>query len=320
MKSFGDYVKNIGEPLIKDSIQCLQMNMGYACNLTCRHCHVEAGPTRHERMSLSVIEDCLRFAANEGVKVIDITGGAPEMNPNLRDLIRGLRQLHSVETILLRSNLSILDKAEYADLHKFLLENNVEIVASMPCYLEENVNYQRGKGTYHKNITVLQELNRLGYGTQGPKLHLVYNPGGNFLPGPQQELEMAYKENLAARFGISFNSLYTITNMPIGRFRADLEQQGQMEGYMKLLTDNFNAANLAKVMCRNLVNVDWQGRIYDCDFNHVLQMPIEAANNYIGNIKAEDLIGRPIKLGDHCLTCVAGAGSSCQGSLNNKAG
>lgn len=319
MKNFGRHLEKMGETLVKDNIRCLQMNMGYTCNLNCSHCHVEAGPDRREKMSLAVVEDCLRFVENSGVTVIDITGGAPEMNPHLRYLIQGLRQMRSVGSILLRSNLSIFDSADYEDLPKFFMENNVEIISSMPCYLEENVDHQRGKGVYNKNIKMLQKLNSLGYGTAGPKLHLVYNPSGNFLPGPQHELELAYKENLSERFGITFNSLYTITNAPIGRFRTDLGKKGLLEEYMKLLVDNFNPANLAKVMCRNLVSVDWTGRLYDCDFNHVLQLPIEVADNYIGNIKAEDLLGKPVKLGSHCFTCVAGAGSSCQGSLNNKA-
>lgn len=199
-------------------------------------------------------------------------------------------------------------------------ENNVEIIASMPCYLEENVNAQRGEGVYHRNIRMLQKLNRLGYGVAtGLKLHLVYNPGGDFLPGPQSELEAAYKENLRERFGITFNNLYTITNAPIGRFKTNLEKQGQLKEYIELLADNFNPANLTKVMCRDLVNVDWQGRIYDCDFNQALQQPMEVADNYIGNIKAQDLVGTPIKLGLQCFTCVAGAGSSCQGCLNDEA-
>lgn len=319
MREFRECLEEAGEKLVKGKIECLQMNIGYSCNLKCSHCHVEAGPDRRERMSLSVMEDCLRFVETAGVKVIDITGGAPEMNPHLRDLIRGLRQLGSVENIMLRSNLTILDNADYGDLPNFFLANNVEIIASMPCYLEENVDFQRGKGVYPKNIKMLQKLNRLGYGVTGPQLHLVYNPGGNFLPAPQHELEMAYKESLGERFGITFNNLYTLTNAPIGRFQKDLEKQGQLEDYMKLLTDNFNPDNLARVMCRNLVSVDWQGRMYDCDFNQILQLPIDVADNYIGNIKAEDLIGMPIKLGRHCFTCVAGAGSSCQGSLNNKA-
>lgn len=317
MREFESYVERAGQPLIKDTIHCMQMNLGYACNLNCSHCHVEAGPHRKEKMSLPVIEDCIRFAENARVKVIDITGGAPELNPHLRHLISGMRVLTSVESIIVRSNLSILTEPEYADLPAFFAKNNVEIVASMPCYLEENVASQRGSGIYGKNIQVLQELNRIGYGASGPKLHLVYNPGGDYLPGPQPVLEAAYKEKLGEQFGITFNSLYTITNMPIGRFRGDLEQQGHLDAYLKLLADNFNSANLEKVMCRNLISVDWQGQVYDCDFNHVLQLPIDAADGYIGNIAINDLIGVPVKLGEHCFACTAGTGSSCQGSLNN---
>jgi radical SAM/Cys-rich protein len=222
-----------------------------------------------------------------------------------------------VETILLRSNLSILDEPDYASLPEFLLEHNVDIVASMPCYLEENVTAQRGSGVYETNVRILQRLNRLGYGGEkGPKLHLVYNPGGDFLPGPQPALEAAYKENLEKMFGITFNSLYTITNIPIGRFSLDLENQGRLAAYRKLLADSFNPDNLAKVMCRNMISVDWQGQVYDCDFNHVLQLPLDAPGNYIGDLTGDELIGRPVTTGEHCFACTAGAGSSCQGSLS----
>ncbi|MGL5512475.1 MAG: radical SAM protein, partial [Sporomusa sp.] len=203
MNDFTEHVDKLGYSLVKDSIQCLQMNMGYACNLSCSHCHVQAGPDRPEKMSMAVIEDCLRFVDSAAVKVVDITGGAPEMNPHLRSLIRQLRRSRSVENIILRSNLTILANDEYADLPEFLSENNVEIISSMPCYLDKNVDFQRGSGVYSKNIKILQKLNRLGYGGVGPKLHLVYNPTGNFLPGPQQELETAYKESMGQQFGIT---------------------------------------------------------------------------------------------------------------------
>jgi radical SAM/Cys-rich protein len=316
MRYFGEYVEKSGQTLIKGKVDCLQMNLGYACNLSCSHCHVEAGPHRREKMSREVIDDCLRFAGQTGVTVVDITGGAPELNPHLRYLIKNLRELSSVKNILLRSNLCILEEPEYSDLPEFLLKNNVDIVASMPCYLEENVNRQRGSGVYEKNIRIMQNLNSLGFGFQGPKLHLVYNPGGDFLPGPQPMLEAAYKESLKESFGITFNNLYTVTNMPIGRFRDDLEEQGQLEAYRQLLSDNFNAYNLDKVMCRNLISVDWQGRVYDCDFNHVLHMPVCVPDNYIGKIALDDLSGAPISFGQHCFACVAGSGSSCQGSLS----
>lgn len=323
MKEFEKRVEDLGQPLVKGKISCMQMNMGYVCNLNCRHCHVEAGPHRTEKMSLEVIEDCLRFIENSGIKEIDITGGAPEMNPHLPHLITGLRNSKSVERIILRSNLTVLDEEGYADLPNFLAKKNVEIIASMPCYTEDNVTYQRGNEVYNKNIKMLKKLNSIGYGQPGdnnPKLHLVYNPVGNFLPGPQKELEVDYKAHLEKHFGIVFNSLYTMTNMPIGRFEDDLKKQNLYDGYMQLLADNFNAANLAKVMCLNLINVDWQGRAYDCDFSQVLKVPIDVADNYIGNITAEELLGKPISLDNHCYTCVAGAGSSCQGSLISKAG
>jgi radical SAM/Cys-rich protein len=317
MRAFGEFVERDGRTIVKDSILCLQMNLGYACNLNCSHCHVEAGPHRKEKMSKSVIEDCLRFTKKAGVKIIDITGGAPELNPHLRHLITELRKLDSVESIIMRSNLAILSEPEYVGLPEFFAENNVEIIASLPCYLKENVTSQRGTGVYDKNIKVLQKLNRIGYGTSGPQLNLVYNPGGAFLPGPQPTLEAAYKKNLGEMFGITFNSLYTITNMPIGRFRSDLKKQGLLDTYLTLLTDSYNASNLAKIMCRNLISVDWQGQVFDCDFNHILQLPIDVNNSYIGNIMVDDLLGTPVKLGQHCFACTAGTGSSCQGSLIN---
>ncbi|GFE59885.1 arsenosugar biosynthesis radical SAM (seleno)protein ArsS [Geobacter sp. AOG2] len=315
-RAFDTYVEKSGQALVRDSVACLQMNLGFVCNLSCAHCHVEAGPHRHEKMSRAVVDDCLRFVEREGVRVVDITGGAPEMNPHLRYLILELGKIASVETILLRSNLVILDEPEYASLPEFLLQNNVDIIASMPCYLEENVTAQRGRGVYEASIRILQRLNRVGFGGEGPKLHLVYNPGGGVLPGPQPALEAAYKENLGKAFGIAFNSLYTITNIPIGRFGLDLANQGRLDAYRKLLADNFNPDNLKKVMCRNMISVDWQGYVYDCDFNHVLQLPLDVPRGHIGDLTGGELIGKPVITGEHCFACTAGAGSSCQGSLN----
>jgi radical SAM/Cys-rich protein len=317
MREFSQYVEKSGSAIVKDPIVCLQLNLGYACNLHCSHCHLEAGPHRKELMSRQVIDDCLAFVERAAVRVVDITGGAPELNPNLRHLIQGARRVASVQRIILRSNLTLFGEDGFAGLPAFLAQHDVEIVASLPCYLESNVTAQRGDGVYPKSIQALRGLNQLGYGAAGPLLNLVYNPGGNFLPGPQPQLEAAYKDELAQRFGITFDSLYTITNMPIGRFRGDLESQGELEAYQKLLADNFNSDNLAKVMCRNLINVDWQGQVYDCDFNHVLQLPIDAADGYIGNLAADDLTGASVKLGQHCFACTAGTGSSCQGSLSS---
>ncbi len=320
MKNFQDCIEQAGQVLVKDAVRCLQVNMGYRCNLRCSHCHLKAGPDRQEMMDRQVVDACLGFAARAGVTDADITGGAPEANPHLPYLISGLRQVDSVRRISLRTNLAILEEEEYSQLPEYFAANEVELIASMPCYLEENVEVQRGKGVYHKNIRILQRLNLLGYGTgaAGLKLHLAYNPAGNFLPGPQQELEAAYRQHLKNAFGVSFNNLFTITNMPIGRFRDQLEKQGLLTSYLQLLRDSYNPANLDRVMCRQLVSVDWQGRLYDCDFNQILNLPGAAGTKAIGQVGPDDLSGKPVRVGNHCFACVAGAGSSCQGSLAAK--
>lgn len=316
MNKFQEYVDKAQQPLVRDAIHCLQVNMGYLCNLQCRHCHVEAGPNRLETMSLAVVEDCLRFAENAGEIDVDITGGSPEMNQHLSYFISHLRQIKSVKRIIVRSNLVILQDPAYSHLPEFFAANGVEIVASMPCYTESNVTAQRGKGVYSANIEVLKRLNSLGYGTGKPELQLslVYNPGGDYLPGPQSELEVAYKENLGNDFGITFDTLFTITNMPIGRFRTDLAGQGLLDGYRELLISNFNAKNLDKIMCRKQINVDWRGRLFDCDFNQMLKVPA-FINDTIGSVTAKDLVGLTIQTDEHCFGCTAGAGSSCQGSF-----
>jgi radical SAM/Cys-rich protein len=317
MRSFRECVEDAREPLVRDRVDLLQVNMGYVCNLRCSHCHLEAGPDRKESMSRAVVDDCLRFAQDAGAIDVDITGGAPEANSNLDYFISQLRRLTTVKRIIVRSNLAILEETGKKHLPELFAANGVEIVSSMPCYLEGNVAAQRGEGVYGKNISVLRRLNALGYGTgrTGLKLHLVYNPGGAFLPGPQAELEAAYKENLGNDFGIKFDSLFTIANMPIGRFRSDLAKQGLLAGYLELLTDSFNKQNLNKVMCRSQISVDWQGRLYDCDFNQALGIPAAAAGT-IGSVRAQDLTGVPIQAGDHCFACTAGSGSSCQGSFS----
>ncbi|MBU2702380.1 radical SAM/Cys-rich protein [Sporomusaceae bacterium BoRhaA] len=316
MNKFQEYVDKAKQSLIRDTIDCIQVNMGYLCNLQCLHCHVEAGPGRQETMSLAVVEDCLRFAQSAGEIDVDITGGSPEMNRHLTHFISSLRQIKSVKRIIVRSNLAILQDSAYSHLPEFFAANGVEIVASMPCYTESNVTAQRGKGVYSANIEVLKQLNSLGYGTGKPelKLSLVYNPGGDCLPGPQSELEVAYKENLGNDFGITFDTLFTITNMPIGRFRTDLVNKELLDDYMDLLISNFNAKNLEKVMCRKQINVDWKGRLFDCDFNQMLQVPASTSGT-IDSVTARDLVGLTIKTGDHCFGCTAGAGSSCQGSF-----
>ena len=322
MPTFRNYIQKSGQSLEKRPLHSIQINMGYRCNLRCNHCHIEAGPDRPEMMSAAVINDVLRFADKAQIEVADITGGAPEINPHLQDLITGLTRIDSISNIILRTNLAILEEDEYAHLPEFFAKHKVELIASMPCYLENNVELQRGKGVYHKNIRVLKKLNHFGYGSDaaGLKLLLVYNPGGNFLPGPQPELEAAYKEHLKINFGVVFSRLLTMTNAPIGRFRDQLDKQGLLEGYLNLLIDNYNPDNLAKVMCRDLISVDWQGRLYDCDFNQVLQLPTAAGFKHISQVDPRELTGKPIAVGNHCFACVAGAGSSCQGSLSNKVG
>ena len=314
MRSFEEFVDEAGQPLVRDSFNVFQVNMGYVCNLRCRHCHLEAGPDRREAMSREVVDDCLRFAADAGAIDVDITGGAPEANENLTYFIGELRRLQNVKRIIVRSNLAILEEAGKTHLPEFFAAHGVEIVSSMPCYLEENVAAQRGEGTYGKNIRVLKRLNALGYGTGPLKLHLVYNPGGAYLPGPQAGLEADYKKSFDENFGIKFDSLFTIANMPIGRFRSDLEGQGQLADYLKLLDDSSNVSNLAQVMCRSQISVDWQGRLFDCDFNQALGIPATAT--MIGEVSARELVGLPIQTGDHCFACTAGAGSSCQGSFD----
>lgn len=315
-KTFQACLNGSMQELVRDTVDLLQVNVGYVCNLQCNHCHLQAGPNRKEVMSRAVIDDCLRFVRSAGAIDVDITGGAPEANPDLPYFITSLRKLTNVKRILVRSNLAILAEKQCEHLPAFFAENDVEIVASMPCYLEENVTAQRGQGVYSANIAVLAKLNQLGYGIKpdGLRLNLVYNPGGAFLPAAQTELEPAYKEHLQKTFGIRFNSLFTIANMALGRFRTCLEQHGLLDGYETLLAESFNQDNLAKVMCRNQISVDWQGRLFDCDFNQAVGQAAATREN-IGTASVADLLGLPIVCGDHCFACTAGAGSSCQGSL-----
>ena len=320
MQSFQERMEAEGTGLVRAALRCLQVNVGYRCNLKCSHCHVEAGPERTEVMDWAVMEDLLDFASRSGVREIDITGGAPETNPQLPEFIRRLRRIETVERILLRTNLAILEEPGHEAYPEFFARNNVEVVASMPCYLEENVEAQRGKGVHPRNIRILQKLNLLGYGIEGSTLmlHLVYNPLGNFLPAPQYELQADYKEHLRKSYGISFHSLFTITNMPIGRFRSLLAKQGLLESYEELLAANFNRCNLDAVMCRSLISVDWRGNVFDCDFNQVLGLPSSSGLN-INQLDPADLEGEGIVTGNHCYACVAGSGSSCQGNLADKA-
>jgi radical SAM/Cys-rich protein len=300
-------------------LETLQVNLGYTCNQSCVHCHVNAGPTRTEQMSRDTIETVLRYLAASGAATLDITGGAPELNPHFRELVRRARALGA--RVIDRCNLTILREPGQEDLAEFLAGEGVEIVASLPCYTEELVDRQRGKGVYATSIGALQRLNALGYGKPGSGLvlDLVYNPQGASLPPSQETLERDYKRILGDRFGVEFNRLYTLANMPIARFGSALISKGQFNPYMALLRDAFREENLDAVMCRSLVSVDWQGWVYDCDFNQMLGLPLRVAGRprvKLADLTGRDLQGNPIAVRDHCYGCTAGQGSSCGGALH----
>jgi radical SAM/Cys-rich protein len=302
----------------RESLETLQINLGYLCNLSCVHCHVNAGPTRTELMTLETMDQVFALVERTGVKVIDLTGGAPELNPHFRDFVRRARAKGL--KVIDRCNLTVLLEPGQEDLAAFLAEQQVEITASLPCYLESNVEEQRGKGVYNDSITAIRRLNELGYGI-GPELqlNLVYNPTGPVLPPAQRGLELDYKRELEQRFGIYFNQLFTITNMPISRFGAVLLSQGQYVDYMALLRDNYSESNLGTVMCKSLLSIDWQGYVYDCDFNQMLELPLGASRRERTHIAelltGSELNGAAIAIGEHCYGCTAGQGSSCGGAL-----
>jgi len=304
--------------ITRRTLETLQVNLGYKCNQSCVHCHVNAGPTRTEMMSLETINDVLAFVQASHVGKLDVTGGAPELNPHFRDLVRAARDLgvHVMD----RCNLTILEQPGQEDLARFLAAQRVEIIASLPCYLEENVDRQRGKGVFDSSIRALQTLNRLGYGEpdSGLKLALVYNPQRAVLPPAQDQLKTDYRAHLGERYGIVFNELYVLTNMPIQRFGSMLISKGQFEHYMDVLKNAYQPANLANVMCRNLVSVDWRGYVYDCDFNQMLGLPLAyqgRAKMHLRELIGRDLTNNPIVVADHCYGCTAGQGSSCGGAL-----
>ncbi len=301
----------------RQQISTLQVNLGYRCNLSCVHCHVNAGPTRTEEMAADTVDQLIELLDVLTPATLDLTGGAPELNPHFRRLVRAARE-RGIEVID-RCNLTILFEPGQEDLGQFLAEQGVVITASLPCYLEENVEQQRGKGVYNDSIRAIRFLNDLGYGA-ALELNLVYNPVGPVLPPPQDGLEADYKRELAERYGISFNQLFTITNMPISRFGAVLLSQGQYYDYMHLLRDSFSAANLDTVMCRSLVSVDWQGNLYDCDFNQMLEIPLLASDRrrHIRDLLVDpSLATTRITTGEHCYGCTAGQGSSCGGALES---
>jgi radical SAM/Cys-rich protein len=305
--------------LRRGQLETLQVNLGYLCNQSCLHCHVNAGPRRTEVMTADIVDAIIRFLADTPVSTLDLTGGAPELNPNFRRLVSAARELGI--TVIDRCNLTVLLEPEQAGTDRFLAEKQVKIVASLPCYIEGNVDAQRGDGTFAGSIKALQRLNRFGYGEAGSQLELdlVYNPQGAVLPPPQSALEQDYRQYLESRYGIHFNRLRTLTNMPIKRFGSTLVSQGCFAQYMELLRSSHQENNLAGVMCRTLMSVDWQGYLYDCDFNQMLGIPLQSGGNgrrHITGIKAIELVDAAIRVADHCYGCTAGQGSSCGGALD----
>ena len=303
-------------PLRADRIQVLQVNVGKVCNQTCRHCHVDAGPDRREVMTRETMATCLDVLERGGIPVLDITGGAPEMNPHFRWLVSEARRLG--RRVIDRCNLTILLAPGFDDVPEFLARQQVEIVASLPCYLAGNTNAQRGDGVFERSISALRRLNELGYSqpNSGLILNLVFNPVGPTLPPPADALEEAYRRELQTRYGIVFNKLYTITNMPISRFLADLLSSGKLDEYMQRLVDAFNPDTIEGLMCRTTLSVGWDGRLYDCDFNQMLELGLAPGlPQHIRDFSLDVLENRAIVTGRHCFGCTAGAGSSCQGAI-----
>ena len=306
-------------PKIKrDYLETLQINIGYKCNQACSHCHVDAGPSRTEMMSNDIIKLIPKVIKANNIKLLDITGGAPELHPKFKHLVKEVRSL-DVE-VMDRCNLTILTEPGYENLASFLASNSVQITASLPCYLQDNVDKQRGKGVFEKSISALKELNKYGYGIKdtGLIINLVYNPSAPQLPPSQKELEDQYRHELKERYDISFSNLFVLANMPINRYEKYLNIMGKLKEYNKLLKDNHNSKNLNSVMCKKTISVDWKGYLYDCDFNQQLGIKRESDINHLHDLLIPNisLNGHPIKIGNHCFGCTAGAGSSCGGELS----
>ena len=302
-------------PLTRAPLAELQVNVGRLCNQACHHCHVDAGPKRTEIMAWETMEKILDWARRAGVPHADLTGGAPELNPHFRRFVDGF--LAQGCAVTARCNLTVLFEPGQEDLADWYAERGVRLACSLPCYTRDNVDAQRGRGVFDKSIAALQRLNAVGYGREVRlPLDLVYNPGGAFLPPPQAKLEADYRRRLREDFGIEFTRLLALANLPINRFAHWLRREGKYESYLALLTERFNPDTVPGLMCRRLVSVDWCGRVYDCDFNQMLELPLGArAPRYLWELRAEALTGEPIATGSHCLGCSAGCGSSCGGAL-----
>lgn len=304
--------------LLRDSLTTLQVNLGYTCNQTCLHCHVNAGPHRTETMDEKTVDLVLAVVRKRQIATLDLTGGAPELNAHFRRLVVAARQLGT--RVIDRCNLTILSEPGQGDLAEFLAANGVEVVASMPCYSVERVDRQRGEGVFDKSIAGLQKLNALGYGKSDSELmlNLVYNPQGPALPPQQTALQVDYKRELALHFDVEFNQLFTLANMPIQRFGSTLVSKGQFQDYMRLLKGAFQNANLDTVMCKSMLSVDWQGYLFDCDFNQMLAMPARVGNvarPHLRDLVHNNAVPKAIRVADHCYGCTAGQGSSCSGAL-----
>src|SRR5574337_689303 len=309
---FAERVRACGrDPLRAERISVLQVNLGYQCNMSCGHCHVSAGRGRKESMNRATAEAVLLVLRDSPIGTLDLTGGAPELNPQFRHLVREARK--AGKTVIVRTNLTIFFEPGMEDLPSFYREQGVELAASLPCYLEQNVDAARGSGAYTRSIEALRRLNAEGFGMEDQaslQLSLVYNPGGAFLPPVQAGLEADYKRELKQRHGVSFTRLFAFTNMPIGRYREQLSRRGELENYRALLSSAFNPATLDRVMCRTMLSVGWNGTLYDCDFNQVIGSPVTAGSASIDEFDYDALSRRTIAVGDHCYGCTAGQGSS----------
>lgn len=316
LSRFEDKLDDIGLfPLKPTGIEIFQMNVGYMCNMTCKHCHVDAGPDRQEIMSKETFEYCLKALRSSDIQTVDLTGGAPEMNPHFRWFVEQVSEMG--KQIIVRSNLTILTTNKFSDLPEFFKKHKVEVTCSLPFYSRSRTDRQRGEGTYDKSIVALKRLNEIGYGKKdtGLKLNLVYNPVGAFLPGDQEEIKQEFKKELRRKHDIGFNDLFTITNLPISRFLNFLLMSGNLEDYMEKLVESFNPSAAMGVMCRNTISVGWDGSLYDCDFNQMLEIETHQYSvQHIRNFDLGKLNDREIVVNQHCFGCTAGAGSSCGGA------
>lgn len=318
MQAFAEKVHSSGGDFTRRAVDTLQVNLGRYCNLACIHCHVESGPTRKEMMSRENVESVLEFFSRSEIPTLDITGGAPELHPDFDYLVAAARRLG--RHVMDRCNLTVIFEPGKDYLPGFFKRHGVELVCSLPCYSQENVDQQRGKGTFDASIRALQRFNEIGYGQvdSGLVLNLVYNPVEPHLPPPQEKLEGDYKRILHERYGIVFNQLFCLSNMPITRYATHLKLRGEYQRYMELLQTNFNLQTLDQVMCRNLVSIGWEGSVYDCDFNQMLDLAITDADGkrlHISSVTMKQVANRAIIVGDHCYACTAGSGSSCGGAL-----